>query len=111
MPITIGIKCQINYIQCNKIFNYLQLNHNIIYAQVEDEEVPYFQSLRGEALESSKIIFRMATMIIWSPDVGGVVKMSDTAKPKLRRSQTERHIRKITPAARFISLQFPSRDS
>lgn len=110
----IGNSYQINSpagsnIQCSKIFEYIQLNNNIIYAQLKDEEVPYFHALRGEEfLQASKIIIRMATMMIWSHDVGGVVKMSDTAKPKLVRAQTERPIREKTPIRKFASLGIPS---
>ena len=87
--------------------------------QLEEEEAPSsagfaaFKALRSEEFLMTKtVLSRMATMIVWSPELGGVVKMSDTAGPKIRkRSKTMQPIRKKTPIARFTSLREPSSQS
>ena len=71
--------------------------------QLKDEE-PYFHDLRSEELlQSRKMIIRMATMMVWSHDVGGVIGMADIAETRLTRSKSEKPVRKKTPFERFIS--------
>ena len=73
--------------------------------QVEGDDLPYFRGLRNkDDMQAKKRIHQMASMMVWSQDVHGIVKMSDAPRKTLYRSKTEKPVRKKTPVYSTPSL-------
>ena len=75
--------------------------------QDEDLKIPYFSELRGhwDSVESMKRIEKMTSLIVWSQDVHGIVKMAQTRKKVLCRSKSEDRVKKKSRFQPFVSLQ------
>ena len=75
--------------------------------QDEDLNIPYFSELRGhwDSVESVKRIKKMTSMIVWSQDVHGIIKMTQTRRRVLCRSKSADRVKKKSRIQTFASLQ------
>ena len=70
--------------------------------------MPYFSELRGhwDSAESVKRVEKMTSMIVWSQDVHGIIKMAQTRnKVLLRRAKSADRVKKKSKFQAFASLQ------
>ena len=79
---------------------YILFSSIVHFIQIPDKDLPYYHELRSkDSMEAMKRIQQVASMLVWSHDVHGIVKMSDTPRKTLYRSKTEnpKPQRKKTP--------------